>query len=892
MLTQDELTAWYQRLHLSEQAQTLIDQVRSSDPARRVGGGHANVSGQYPSRKMGVTIQFESHRVELPAIREMEHDGKVLEFYDQPPSITLDYDSAKGKRLVVRHTSDFFVLRQDGAGWEEWKTEEHLHRLAEHNANRYRPEGASWRCPPGEAYANQFGLSYRVRSSKEIHWGFQRNIQFLEDYIRADSHAVSSATRERIRAHVHARPAIALADLIQRTGGVATPDDIFLLIAAGQLYVDLYAEPLAETATVRVFPSREAALQDGVLHEKSLATHLLDPHPQSFSAGEVLTWDGRPWRIANIGRTVIALLGEDGNLVELPQATVESLVKEGRVTQTVADLRRAEVRAVSDQLLHASEQDLMIANRRAEIVRRHLAGDPPPEREPVAARTLRRWIGLYRAAECCWGAGYIGLLPQIRRRGNFTARLPGESARLMNEIIEREYESVRQKSRVACWAALKATCDQRGVPTPSYATFCQAVRNRCRFQQTLKRQGRRAAYQCGPSYLELDPKTPRHGDRPFEVCHIDHTLLDIELTDSIGKHVLGRPWMTLMIDAFSRRVLAVSVDFDEPSYRSCMMVLRECVRRHNRLPQCLVVDWGPEFQSTYFEALLARYECIKKNRPPAKPRFGSLIERLFGTTNTQFVHNLLGNTQITRNVRQVTKSVNPKELAIWPLADLVEQLCHYLYEVYDANVHPALGQSPREAYHEGFQKSGQRLERLIPYDHDFVIATLPTTRKGTAMISPGHGVKINYIFYWSEAMEDPRVQRCQVPVRFDPFDLGTAYAFIGGQWVQCHSDHYRTFQGRSEKELLIISKELRAQNKHRGPQFKISASNLAHALQAVNSQESIFLQRLRATEGQAVRQRIASPEPCQPQTSSSAAEGVSAPCEDLITTDEPTFGAF
>src|SRR5258708_4348940 len=98
MLTQDELTAWYEQLHLSQQARMLIDHVRATDPARRVGGGHANVSGQYPSRKMGVTIQFESHRVELAAIREMEHDDRVLEFYDQPPAMTLDYPSATGKR--------------------------------------------------------------------------------------------------------------------------------------------------------------------------------------------------------------------------------------------------------------------------------------------------------------------------------------------------------------------------------------------------------------------------------------------------------------------------------------------------------------------------------------------------------------------------------------------------------------------------------------------------------------------------------------------------------------------------------------------------------------------------------------------------------------------------
>ena len=96
-------------------------------------------------------------------------------------------------------------------------------------------------------------------------------------------------------------------------------------------------------------------------------------------------------------------------------------------------------------------------------------------------------------------------------------------------------------------------------------------------------------------------------------------------------------------------------------------------------------------------------------------------------------------------MRQVTKSVNPKEWAVWPLASFLEQLCHYLYEIYDTDVHPALGQSPRDAYHDGFQDAGLRLQRLIPYDHDFLIATLPSTAKGTAMVSPGRGVKINYV---------------------------------------------------------------------------------------------------------------------------------------------------
>src|SRR6516162_217867 len=132
MLSQNELTALYQRLNLSRPARILIDQIRSSDPARRVGGRRSNVSGLYPSRKMGVTIQFESHRIELAGIYEMEHDPLTLEFYDQPLPMMLQYNSAKGKRLVVRHTPDFFILRQDSAGWEEWKTEEDLNRLTRH----------------------------------------------------------------------------------------------------------------------------------------------------------------------------------------------------------------------------------------------------------------------------------------------------------------------------------------------------------------------------------------------------------------------------------------------------------------------------------------------------------------------------------------------------------------------------------------------------------------------------------------------------------------------------------------------------------------------------------------------------------------------------------------
>src|SRR5207247_1926116 len=83
--------------------------------------------------------------------------------------------------------------------------------------------------------------------------------------------------------------------------------------------------------------------------------------------------------------------------------------------------------------------------------------------------------------------------------------------------------------------------------------------------------------------------------------------LDVELVCSRTGRPLGRPWATFLTDAFSRRLLAFALGFDPPSYRACMLVLRGCVRRHQRLPQTVVVDGGAEFESVYFETLLARY---------------------------------------------------------------------------------------------------------------------------------------------------------------------------------------------------------------------------------------------------------------------------------------------
>jgi len=207
MLSPEALESWCKEVGVLPHARALIDQIRRSDPARRVGGGRSNVSGRYPSRKMGVTVQFESHRVELAGIYEMEHDVEVLEFYDQPIQIKLHYEAPGGKPLGVLHTPDFFVIRKTTAGWEEWKTEGDLLRLAEQSPKRYcSTENGQWRCPPGEVWAKEFGFYYRVRSSREINWVYQRNIQFLEDYLGLTCQSGLSRTNASARLSPPGRP--------------------------------------------------------------------------------------------------------------------------------------------------------------------------------------------------------------------------------------------------------------------------------------------------------------------------------------------------------------------------------------------------------------------------------------------------------------------------------------------------------------------------------------------------------------------------------------------------------------------------------------------------------------------------------------------------------------
>jgi hypothetical protein len=176
--------------------------------------------------------------------------------------------------------------------------------------------------------------------------------------------------------------------------------------------------------------------------------------------------------------------------------------------------------------------------------------------------------------------------------------------------------------------------------------------------------------------------------------------------------------------------------------------------------------------------------------------------------------------------------------------------------VHDTLDHPALGQSPREAFAAARRTSGERPQRAVVYDEEFWLWTFPTTARGKARVVPGRGVKVNYIFYWSSAFRDPAVEQTLVPVRYDPYNAGTAFAYVGTRWVECLSEHYASLRGRSERELMVASAELRKRAQTHARQYAMTARRLADFLTSVEAEELLRAQRLRDREAHSVLRLI------------------------------------
>lgn len=853
MLSENELSRLYIQQNIPLIGRKTVETIRTSEPVRRVGGGTHNVATRFASRKMGCVIQAESHKGELPAVYFWEHDLGTYEFYDQPSVIKLTYQNAGGKRITHLSTPDFFLIQENWMGWVECKPEEQLKASHDSGNQRFIPdEKGGWCCPSGEEFAAQFGLGFKVRSTRETNWMLVRNLEFLSDYLQTKCPQPSQEAYYSIAKFFGGERWLLLQHLLEQQG--VSADTVFSLIAYGFLIVDLEHELLSEPGFTNVCVDSLSAQIYQHQRQGSSKQAIVPLHTIRMASGTAIVWDGSPWRILNMGTSDIFLEGENRDITNLRLDVFQTLVACGAITGLAVETDQRHELAAS-VMKRAAPIDLKGAIQRSCHLDAAEAGVTS-----VPARTLRYWRKCAGEGEITFGNRFVGIVPRISARGNRSRKVSSEVIVVMNEVIDTEVLTAFQPKVPICYGKVRNLCAERGLLPPSEKTFRAEIKRRKEEAVVLARQGRRAVYGITEFQWHMDQATPRHGERPFEIGHIDHTELDVELVDSRTGANLGRPWLTILLDAHTRLVLASFLTFDPPSYRSCMAVIRNAVRRHGRIPKTIVVDQGSDFESLYFEALLARLGAHKKSRPAAKGRFGSVIERFFGVNNQAFVHNLRGNSQALQKPRSMSPSHDPRTLAVWTLSALTDAFEGFIDTVYACLIHPALGMSPKDAMARGLALTGCRDHILIPYTEDFNRLCMPTTIAGKALVRTGRGIKIKGIFYWHAVFREPTVIRTKVHVVYDPFDVSRAYALTNGEWVLCRSEHQSLFERRTEREITTISQEIRALHHLADIRRAINAGDIAAYVSKARESETVLLQQRRDAE----RQVNEAPTPAQP----------------------------
>ena len=881
-----ELAGHFERHGLSPSARASVLDMVQGDPVRRVGGGRGNAVLRYASRKMGVVVQAESRTVEGAFVQRCEFDPEVVLYLCQPTTLTVRIVDARGRKRSMHTVVDFLVLNKDGFFLVECKSADEIGRDSERPHPRFICEDRRWRWPAAEEAAQALGLGFILFTSEEVNSIFLRNLRFLADYLHI-SVPPDRHQSERIVECVRQARSVRLGVLLASPD--FSPDVVWWLVAHGRLWCDLERERVFEPDEAWVHDSEARMLAYRRLRPttasgQSADSAVIPTAPVRIEPDAVLLWDGVPWQVIHRGSTAVSMQRQTGEsrVVSLPVPDVDRLLQEGALRS--AESPFSDVTAVArDRLFRrAGGDDLGRARERWRVlqhVEQH-GGRP----EGISARSVRRYRRWAKEGERRYGSAFAGLI-RLRGRRPGTSDLPASQVQVLREVVD-EFADDRRAGRLsAAYSRLVDLCAERGVsPPPSESTLYRALARASVPKTDAARRGSRAGYQSeGPS-LGTDCALLPHGDRPFEIAHIDHTPLDVRLVSSVTGAVLGSPWLTLMVDAYSRMPLAAVLSFDSPSRQSVARVLFDCVRRHHRVPDTLVLDQGPEFHSHDVEDALAYLQVHKLERPARKARFGAVMERFFGITNTRFVHELTGNTTLLALGRSLSSDRHPSRSAVWTLP-LVERACdRWLFEVYPDLVHGTLGETPRAVFQSGLGRDGQRVARYVSCDDALRILLAQTPRGVTRQVDSVRGIVIDYLRFWHDDFQFGDVAATSVPVKLDLADCSVAFAYVRSRWITCRlADGDADLHGRSWRQIQLAVEVLRQRRRAGRAARTINAALIGRFLRDLDQQEHAALARQIARDAEA--------RPASPSASAVSSELRLVARDGALCDQEPTSGS-
>lgn len=374
-------------------------------------------------------------------------------------------------------------------------------------------------------------------------------------------------------------------------------------------------------------------------------------------------------------------------------------------------------------LMQVLDKDWEEAKRRYEIIQ-PLLNKPNRCRQDVADRaktysnhvnTLYEWIRRYEDS-----ALLTSLLPRSRSDKGATKLTPEVEATIQ-AVVESEFLTKQRKSQQKICNEVRGRCLTAGIEPPHDNTIRNRLKALAGELVMSKRQGGKAASQA---YSPVEGSFPG-ADWPLAVVQIDHTPLDIILVDDLHRRPVGRPWITLAIDVFSRMVAGFYVSFDPPGALSTGQCLASTIlpketwlARHDikgewpcwGVPTKLHMDNAKEFRGNMLQRACLEYSIDIEWRPVARPNFGGHIERLLGTFAKE-IHSLPGTTFSNTRKRN---DYDSEGKAVFTLTEFEEWLVTFIVNVYHQRVHSSINMPPMEKYRQGIFGSKDAPGRGLP----------------------------------------------------------------------------------------------------------------------------------------------------------------------------------
>lgn len=296
-----------------------------------------------------------------------------------------------------------------------------------------------------------------------------------------------------------------------------------------------------------------------------------------------------------------------------------------------------------------------------------------------------------------------------------------------------------------------------------------------------------------------------------QVWQVDHTRADIMVVDSQGEPI-GCPTLTTVVDTYSRCIVGIHLGMSYPSAAVTCLALRHAILpkqyshqyQPNNLwesygvPQYLYTDAGSDFTSSHIDQVansIGIVLCLRR-----RPSDGGIVERPFGTINTEFFSTLPGYT--TRRLKPHKSAVEAD--ACLTLDQLEGLLIRYIVDNYNQQPDARTGKESRMSrWRSGLTATANALEER---ELDLLLM-----RQDRRRVYQGGYIRFANLLYKGEYLEG--YVGAQVVLRYNPQDITSLYVYQSkGErdifLTRAHAQNLET-ERLSLPEAKAISRRLR-----------------------------------------------------------------------------------